>query len=234
MPDRVRGFFWMPSLQVSQPLAVAVPFVAAAPSAAASPGRVLACVRSAALALGLRSLVDVSSFDIGVYPGAPPVPPLPPLQLRDGSRVPVLRAIRRVLPRGCPAPARPGAPAYPAVSLALGPAHGCARLHRVPLPYAYVWLMLRALADGPGLAWAVRYAAVSAVLAPRPPWAVLSPAMAVAAGVALMRLGYSLDWLTEDYRLFSRACRASAPGALATGASAHSPFPLCAGAGDPR
>ena len=219
MAERLTGFFWTPSDRASQPLAVAVPFSLAARLCTTPPARVVALVRARAAAAGIGPLVDVSSFDTGSYPGAPPVPVLPLLQLADGSRVSVVRALKRAVRRGCPAPGPRGAPRFPSVSLALGPDHGCARLSGAAVPYAYVWLMLRVLADGPGLAWALRYRAVTAVLSPRPPRVLLSPAMAVAAGVALVRIGYSLDQLAADYGSFSKACRLSAPGALATGAS---------------
>ena len=219
MAEPLSGFFWMPSLRASQPLAVAVPFSLPAGLCATHPSRVLALVAERAGAAGVGPVIDVSSFETGLYPGAPPVPVLPRLQLRDGRRVPLLRALRRACGRGCPAAAPRGAPQFRSVSLALGPHHGRVRLAGVPLPYAFVWLMLRVLADGPGLAWAVRYAAFTAVLLPRPSRVLLSPAMAVAAGVALLRLGYSLDALAADYGSFSAACRSSAPGALATGAS---------------
>ena len=231
MGEGLSGLFWKPSVRASQPLAVAVPFRLQAPLCGAPPAWVVALVRALAGASGIAPVVDVSSFETGSYPGAPPVPNLPRLQLADGSRVPVMRALRRATRRGCPAAAPRGAPRFASVTLALGPDHDRARLSAAPLPYAYVWLMLRVLADGPGLAWALRYEAVTAVLAPRSSCDLLSPAMAVAAGVALVRLGYSLDGLAADYGSFSLACRRSAPGALASGASAAEPPGLRAGAG---
>ena len=231
MAERLTGFFWRPSLRASQPLAVAVPFSLRAPLCALPPSRVVALVGDCAGASRIAPAIDVSSFETGPYPGAPPVPRLPPLQLADGSRVPLLGALGRAARRGCRAAVARGAWRFPLVSLALGPDHGGVRLSAVPVPYAYVWLMLRVLADGPGLAWAVRYEAVTAVLVPRPPRVLLSPAMAVAAGVALLRLGYPLDVLAADYGSFSRACRCSAPGALATGASVAEAPGLRAGAG---